>query len=388
MSKRGNSEGSIYRRKDGRWAAVVSIGYHGGKRKRKTFYGQTRRDVQEQLKAALRDQQLGLPVATDRQTLSQFLDEWLETVVKPRTRYSTHSSYSRLVRKHIAPELGRLQLVKVGPKEIQGLIVRKGEQGLSPRTCQYLRAILSSAFATALKWGLVHRNPATLVDPPKQRRPRIRPMSPDEARRLLAAVQGHRLEALYTVALAIGLRIGEALGLLWDDVDFERGTLSVKRALQRVDGKLQFVRPKSERAFRTVYLPRVAVEALQEHRKRQETEKLVAGSRWVENELVFPSSIGTPADARNVTRHFHECLAVAGLERQRLHDLRHACASFLLAQGVNPRTVMEILGHSQISLTLDTYSHLLPAVMSDAASKMDGVLEPSAPSSWEHRKPS
>jgi integrase len=187
-------------------------------------------------------------------------------------------------------------------------------------------------------------------------------------------MRGHRLEALYTVALAVGLREGEALGLRWDDVDLEAGTLSVRAAVQRLNGKLRMEEVKTDTSRRLIVLPRVAVEGLQAHRQRQLAECARLGKRWADTGLVFTSTRGTPLEPRNVVRHFHETLRKAGLPHKRFYDLRHTCASLLLVQGVHPRVVMEILGHSQIGLTMNTYSHVIPTLQKEAASRMDELL--------------
>jgi len=187
-------------------------------------------------------------------------------------------------------------------------------------------------------------------------------------------MRGHRLEALYTIAITVGLRQGEALGLRWQDVDLDAGSLRVRHSLQRIEGRLQLVEPKTERSRRTVSLPGVVVSALREHRVRQLQERLLAGSRWQESDYVFTSTIGTPLDGVTVTHRFQETLRRLGMPHQRFHDLRHACASLLLAQGVSPRVVMETLGHSQISVTMNVYAHVIPALQRDAADRMDALL--------------
>jgi integrase len=234
--------------------------------------------------------------------------------------------------------------------------------------------VLRRALNDALRWGLVARNVATLVTPPRGQRYEVRPLDPVQARRFLDAVRGDRLEALYSVALAVGLRQGEALGLQWDDIDLDSAALHVRHALQRVDGRLQLVEPKTARSRRTVILPATVIDALKAHRSRQVAERLTAGSEWVDHKLVFCSPMGRPLDASNVTHTFQRHLIRAGLPRQRFHDLRHACASFLLAQGVSPRVVMEVLGHSQITLTLNTYTHVLPSLSREAAERMNALL--------------
>lgn len=234
--------------------------------------------------------------------------------------------------------------------------------------------MLRTALGVARRWELVDRNVATLVDPPRAKRPKIRPLEPAEARRFLESVRGDRLEALYSVALALGLRQGEALGLRWQDVDLDAGILRVRQQLQRVDTKLTLVEPKTERSRRTLVLPPTIVEQLREHGKRQIAEKLWAGSKWVENDLVFSNRVGAPTQARSVIEDFHKALLNAGLPRIRFHDLRHSCATLLLVQGVSPRVVMDILGHSEIAMTMDTYSHVVPELQRDAANRMEDVL--------------
>jgi integrase len=375
MAKRGHHEGSIYQRQDGRWTASLTLGYENGKRKRKSYYGKTQREVREQLTAARHAQQQGMPLATDRQTVGRFLDRWLNESAKPTLRPRTYTSYAQLIRLHLAPELGRISLAKLSPQEVQELLNRKLAAGLSPRTVQYLHAVLRRALNQAVKWGLVPRNVATLVDPPRVQRADVRPFTPEEARAFLGAVQGDRLEALYTVALAIGLRQGEALGLRWQDVDLEAGALSVRTALQRVDGRLQLVEPKSATSRRTIALPQIASITLRAHRSNQLQERLFAGESWQESGLVFTTRLGKPLIARNVFRAFQRVLARAGIPHQRFHDLRHTCATLLLAQGIHPRVVMEILGHSQISLTMNTYSHVVPTLQKEAAIRMDDLLK-------------
>lgn len=371
---RGNQEGSIFQRADGRWCAVVSLGWRNGKRHRKHFYGRTRGDVREQLTAAMRTHQQGLPVDPERQTVGQFLDRWLTDCAKPSVRPSTFRSYEQLARLHLTPAFGRVLLPKLSPQHVQRFLNEKLAAGLSPRTVQYLCVLLRGALSQAVKWGLVARNVATLVSPPRVRRAEIRPFGPEEARTFLAAVASDRLEALYSVALAVGLRQGEALGLQWSDIDLDRATLTVRQALQWVDSKLVLVEPKSDRSRRTVPLPATTVRALRSHRARQLQERLLAGTRWQETGFVFTTSIGTPCDPHSVRRRYKAALKAAGLPTQRFHDLRHACASFLLAQGVQPRAVMETLGHSQISLTMNTYAHVMPTLLRDAADKMEAVL--------------
>ncbi len=371
--KRGNSEGSIFQRTDGRWCAVVSLGWRNGKRHRKHFYGATRGEVRDQLTAAMRAHQQGLQIDPQRQTVGQFLERWLSDCVAPSTRPRTLDSYTDTVRLHLVPTLGKVSLAKLCPQHVQGMINEKLGGGLSPRSVQYMHSVLSRALNRALKWDLVSRNVCTLVPAPRALLHRVEPLSPEDSRRLLDAVKDTENEALYSVAMALGLRKGEALGLRWQDVDLDGRTLTVRHQLQTVHGK-KLTEPKSERSRRMLPLPEFAVKALRAHRVRQHQARLVAGSRWRDTGQVFTTSIGTPMDTSRVSKLFRKALKKAGLPHKRFHDLRHTAASLLLAQGVQPRVVMETLGHSQISVTMNTYTHVMPVLLRDAAEKMDAIF--------------
>lgn len=391
--KRGRNEGTIFKRKDGRWCAVVDLGWENGKRKRKYLYGTTRTEVAEQLTKVLREKAQGLPVAVERQTVGQFLERWLEESVKRTVRPLTYQQYHQHVRLYLAPRdgkgrylplpaLGGLLLEKISPNHVQSVLNAKLGSGLSPRTVQLSLVILRHALDQAVKWGLAGRNVAKLVDSPKVKHFEIKPLTPTQARDFLKATHGERLEALYSVALALGLRQGEALGLRWSDVDFEARTITIRQTLERIGGKrfgepgrLQFVEPKTNRSRRTIAMPDAIAKALKAHRVRQMEERLAAGSRWHDNGIVFSTTIGTPIEPRSVVVDFKRVLTKAGLsDSLRFHDLRHSAASLLLAQGVQLRTIMELLGHSTIVLTANTYSHVMPEAMRDAAEKMDVVL--------------
>jgi integrase len=338
------------------------------------MYGTTAADVQEQLLKVRSEHASGLPIPTERQTVERFLNHWLETIassIRPRT----FQSYRILVERHIAPELGRLRLDKLSPQHVQALLARKSASGLSAQTVRHVRAILRIALNQAMKWGQIARNAASLAVAPKLERRSFRSLSPEEARQLLRTARGDRLEAMYSVALSLGLRMGEILGLRWRDVDLDGATLTVNQAIYRIAGKgLVTAEPKTDRSRRSLFLPDGVLSAMKAHRLRQLQERLAAGSRWQDRGLVFTSRIGTPCEPRNLFRGFKTLLREAGLPVIRFHDLRHSAASLLLAQGVPMRAVMELLGHSSISTTADIYSHVMPAMMRDVAEKMDAIL--------------
>jgi len=375
VTRRGPHEGSVYLRKDGRWQGAVHMGYEDGKRVRKFVIGHSRKETADKMAALLRARDERRPVPDQRAKVGPFLRRWLDDVAKPTIRASTYASYDDIVRLHLIPGLGHIPLAKLSPDEVQAFLNAKLESGLSPRRVAMLHAILRRALVTAERWGLASRNVAKLVDPPRVPRHEIRPLTPEQARLLLDAAVGDRLEALYVTALATGLRQGELLGLRWEDVDLEaRKTLRVSHSLARVKGKLELLEPKTERSRRMVVLPEVVVTALRAHRTRQRMERLVAGSRWVDTGHVFATTVGTALDAATVTRSFQRALDRAGLPRNRFHDLRHAAATFLLAQGFTLEDVKNLLGHSSIVLTSNTYGHVLEQRQRQVARGMDAVL--------------
>lgn len=373
-SRRGHGEGSISQRSDGRWTARVDLGYVNGKRKRKQIYGKTRKEVAEALKVLLRNQQQGLDITVERQTVGEFLTRWLADIVEPGKCPATYRAYAYVSRTHLIPALGHVQLAKLTPQHVQAMLRAKREAGLSPISVKQLRDVLRNALNQAVKWGFIARNVALLVEPPKVEQRDITTLTPDQGQQLLDAAKGDRLEALYRVALSLGLREGEALGLRWQDVDLEKGTLRIVVALQLVKGKLVLVKPKTTRSQRVLPLPATLVSALRAHRMRQLADRLVAGSRWQEHGLVFASKVGTPIHPRNLLRAFYLLLERAELTRMRFHDLRHSCATLLAAQGVPARVAMEILGHSDIRTTLSVYTHVLDDSKRQAAEAMERLF--------------
>jgi integrase len=378
----------------------VSVGFRNGKPIRKVYTATTRHEVKDKLTKALRDQQEGLPIVGEKETVAHFLAHWLEQVAATKVRPSTLESYRWITERHLIPGIGRYKLAKLSAQEIQAFLTDRLNSGrqphtmrgkkpaesiaaanpaLSARTVQHIHATLRTALDQALRWNLVARNVAGMVDAPRVRRQEVQPYTPEEARMLLDAVADDRLEALYSAAMAIGLRQGEALALKWSDLDFSAGTVELRNSLQRVKGKLQLVEVKAQRSRRTITLPAVALSALSRHRARQEEERHFAGERWQESGFVFTTTIGTPLDGTTVTHRFQAILKAAGLRRIRFHDLRHTCATLLLAQGVHPRVIMEILGHSQIAITMNLYAHVIPAMRKEVAAHMDALLAPTAP---------
>jgi integrase len=372
-TKRGNGEGTIFQRPDGRWVGRISLGYDtvAHKRLRKTVYGKSKSEVRKKLTELQSKADKGFTINTRSQSLGSFLDHWLNSVAKNNVRPSTYRSYEQIIRNHLIPGLGTYTLDKLTPQVIQNFLNAKSETGIST---EHLRRVLRAALSQAMNWELIVRNPAKLVSPPKKAQKEIAFLDVDQAKAFLEAVSNSHHEALYKVAISDGLRLGEALGLQWADIDFENRTLTVRKQLQRIDGKLQLVDPKTQKAKRTIPLPEFAIESLRQHRAKQLEMSLFQADVWQKSDFVFTSSIGTPADPRNIRRSLDEILKTHNLPKLRFHDLRHTCASLLLAQGTDARTIMETLGHSQISVTLNTYSHVMPQLQRDSADRMDALL--------------
>jgi integrase len=282
-------------------------------------------------------------------------------------------SYTDTVRRYIVPAIGRVALAKLEPGHIQRMLAGLTARGdLSPTTVRYTNTVLRIALGRALKAGKVIRNAATLVDPPAKARLELRPLSADEVGAFLESIADTRDAPLYTVAIGTGMRQGELLGLRWSDVDLEAGTLTVRHSLDR--RTFELAEPKTDFARRTLRLGGEVGAALRSQRRRQLEERVAAGSRWQERDLVFASPIGAPLDHAVVRRRLQAALAEAGLPRQRFHDLRHAFATLSLEQGEELGVVSKMLGHSNISTTADVYAHLTPAMAQRAADRLDVVL--------------
>jgi len=404
--RRANGEGTIGRRKDGRYEAKVFVRRSDGTYARRSVYGRTRKECRDAMLKLQARAESGLPVSTTKLTVGEYLTYWLHEVAEPAVRRTTFASYEPLVRLYLVPGLGRRKLRDLRAPHIrtwlnnvaqtcqccaQGKDARRAAKpGGKARCCakgeccnsvpsdttvRYLLKLLRAALQAATDEELIERNVARLVKLRAGGARKIAPLTVAESRRLLAATRAHRLSALWAVALGVGLRRGEALGLMWSDVDLDRGRLTVRRSLQRVDGTLTLHDTKTSTSERTIPLPRPLVRALREHRRRQLEERVSAGGDWQDLDLVFATPRGGPMEPRNVNRAFTALLRRAGLRPIRLHDLRHSCATLLFAQGVEAATVQRILGHSSITVTTSTYVDVIEQVQHDALSRLDGLFD-------------
>lgn len=376
---RGHGEGSIFQRKDGRWCVAVTVGRDAlGKPRRHYVYADTRREAQEKLNKILNEQQSGLFTEPSKATLAAFLEQWLEDSVRPSSARNTYDNYAIIIKKHISPALGGIYLAKLTPQHLQRFYREKRDEGLT-RTVRLCHAVLHRALNQAMKWSLVPRNVADAVDVPKVERKEGHALGQEEATRFLAAAEEDRLYAFYAVLMALGLRMGEALGLSWDDVDLDAGVLRVRRNLQWFNEGPQLVELKTAKSRRTLALPPVAADALRRHREAQAVERSVAVDAWDTEGawpgLVFTTGVGTPISPSAIrNRSMPKILKAAGLPKITPHGLRHTATSLLLQSGENPRVVADMLGHSTTRMTMDVYAHVVGGAQRAAADRMEGIL--------------
>lgn len=372
MGRRANGEGTVFLRKDGRWSASITL----SDGTRKTIYAKTKTEAADLKQKLLQEAAKGeMEQFTSNQTVEVFLFSWLEDTVKPNLRWGTYEHY-RWCTMHVVAEIGNIQLQKLTPQHIQRLHAKKRVQGCSPQSVKHMHRMLGKALNDARRWGLIERNVVSLVTPPRVPRYEMKVFTAEQARQFLAAAEGHFLEALFVVAITTGARQGELLGLTWDDVNFQAGKLHIRRTLDRQRGKgLVLVEPKTERSRRTIQLTDLALEVLKKHQKNQQQLKGYGEPGWNEHNLVFCNHFGRPLDhAVLMNDYFHPLLMKAKLPQIRFHDLRHTAATLMLQLDVHPKVVQEMLGHSSISITLDTYSHAVPTMQMGAVGLLSNLL--------------
>lgn len=373
MARRKYGEGSVFQRKDGRW--IASIRLESGKKK--LIYCKSKKDAYATLRKALHEKERGTLLAGPQQTLKPYLEQWLEQAHKLSTiRTSTYNMYRIVIYKHVIPLLGHIQLQRLTPQQIQTFYAKKLDEGLSAKRVRGFHAVLHRALEHAVKWNLVARNVCDLVTPPVPQRHEIQTLTSDQVQRLLHVARGHKLEALLTVAVATGMRRGELLGLHWQDIDFKTRSLYVRRSVNRI-GKFGIVEsePKTQRSRRKITLPAFVIDTLKQHQEHQQEMRAKAGTQWRETGIVFCNIYGGYLETSNLHDAFKRLLERAELPNIRFHDLRHSAATILLGMGVHPKIVQELLGHSNISMTMDIYSHVLPSMQQETMDRLDDLFK-------------
>jgi len=377
--KRADGQSSmIFNKSDRRWHGYVTVGTKpDGSLDRRHVAAKAQADCVSKMQALEVARASGtVPKAGKGTTVSEWLDHWRVNIAAGRVRPRTLESYESLIRLYLTPLIGSHRIDKLKPDDIENAYRQLTGGGLSNATVLRAHRVLSRALKVAHQRGMVTQNVAGLVEPPTVKRAETQlPFTSDEAKAVLAAARDLRNGARWTVALAVGLRQSEALGLQWRDLDLTAGTLSVQRGLHRVKGRgLVYEEPKADRSRRTVVLPQPLVSALKAHKTSQQKECLAAGPVWEHHDLVFAQPNGRPIDKKADWMAWRVLLALAEVRIIRLHDARHTAATLLLSGGIHPRVVMELLGHSQMRTTTDVYSHVMPGLAREAADILSTTL--------------
>ncbi|MFE3655923.1 tyrosine-type recombinase/integrase [Streptomyces sp. NPDC059165] len=369
-----NGAGTITKRKDGRYQAAVYVLQPDGTRARKFAYGKTWAECDAKRRELLDKVDQGVPVPTKSAKLSEWLPYWLENIIKPRRKRTTFAKYEVHVRLYLVPMLGSKRLESLSVADVRRFLVQL-EKKTTTATAKESHRVLRTALTAACREELVMRNVATLVEPPSVDAREMSPWSLDETLDFLGAARKDPLYAAFVLAIALGFRRGEIVGLRWENLDLDKREIRVRTQRQRVRGEVYEDDPKGRRRKQTLPLPAICIAPLRWQRMRQSAQRDRAGAAWNETGYVFTTRTGQPIEPRNLYRSFTRVADSAGLRVIRLHDARHGCATLLTAAGVAPRVVMEILGHSQIAVTMNVYTHVVQDTQREAVSHMDRLLK-------------
>ncbi len=360
MAKRANGEGNVYQRANGTWEARFSyLDPDTGARRRASFYGPSAKAVRDQLKTARERLDAGAPVKDATRTVGDWLAHWRATTLAVSDRKeSTRVRYANLCRKHLEPApFGAIPLDRLRPTNIEALVLAMRAKSLSDSTIRQTYTVLRAGLDGAVRDGLLARNPAALVARPGVPRTEARHLGASDVTAVLKHAQSSRYHAALVLIAATGVRRGECLGLSWDRVDLDAGTLKVAATIARVNGRLTITEPKTDRARRTIPLSPAVVAMLKRHKAAQAAEKLRAGGQWQDCGLVFTTELGASVDPRNLLRVIEGAAKAAGIEGVGIHTLRHSAAVRWLERGVHIKAVADLLGHSSIAITGDVYGH-------------------------------
>lgn len=390
---RGRGEGTVYKAADG-WRGQLSAGRdpQTGEPRRIGVSGKTRKEVVDQMTHLRAELQKGGFVIPTEMTLAEWMSIWLVDYMKPHLRATTWDSYETMTRCHVVPFLGTVKMKDLRPEHLQRLynqLLSEGRHdgggGLSSKTVRYIHGIIRGAMAQAIKSGLIGYNPTAAAVPPRKQQKEIQPLNTEQVLRLLEAAKDDRLYAAFRLEFMTGLRLGELLALTWDDVDLVQHLIRVRRTLLRVRDhsqadrktRLTYQEPKTTKARRTLPLPEELGTLLESHKEMQNQERSLFGAAYNDHRLVFCCEDGNPIDPRNFTRRWERLLQSAGLPHVRFHDARHTFATMLLEAGEDSKVVQEPLGHSEISVTLDIYSHVGIGLKRTAVNRLSGFLNES-----------
>ena len=373
MAKRGNNEGSIYKRSNGTWRAQISL-----EGKRLSFTAQTRTECHEWLRKILDLIDGGFTYSKSEYTSREFLEEWIQAK-KNSLRPKPARQYERIIERDILPAFGEIKLHQLNPSRINRYYAKLVSEGRGTRTIRLIHSVLHSALEHALRLGLISRNPSHGAILPRKKYREMAIFNEEQVSMFLIAASTSRFKLLYQLALATGMRQSELLGLKWEDVDWIKGTINVQRQAQEVRGRgVVFLEPKTQAGIRKIVLGKSIIEELQNHKRYQDGFKKSYHESWQEHYLIFATSNGTPFRQRNVGRDFYKIFERVNLPRIRFHDLRHTAASLMINRGIPIVVVSKILGHSKPSVTLNIYAHCVSDLQYEAAKVMEEITTPIA----------
>lgn len=365
-------------KKGNKWYAVLYTGKDEltGKWNRKWFSGfKTKKEAEKFLAEKVSEVAQGRYTEPSKESFGEYLETWLEDK-KLQVRPSTWKTYDWLARCYVFPQLGKMEISKIKPAALQKFYhqLQNRDEPLSARTVIQVHLLIKASLDRAVKWGMIPNNPTGAVDPPRYRKKEMEIWTEDEVRKFLEAAESHRLFGAFHLAVSTGMRMGEILGLRWSDIDFTKRSLSISQALAIGEKGYVLQEPKTKSGKRSIALSQSSLIVLEKHKRKQAAEKLRAGSMYRDHGLVFASTVGTPINSRNFARVYYTLRKKADVTPINFHSIRHTHASLMLKQGVHPKVVSERLGHSNISITLDTYSHVIPGLQQAAIDHFDDVL--------------
>ena len=324
----------------------------------------------------LRERDQGTAVVPEKITIDEYLDRWMAATKKGSVKANTFESYAYMLDQYVRPYLGSRRLDRLTALEVQHLMTQLGEKGIGPRTIRYAYGLIKDALGQAVRWGMIARNVAENVDPPRQVRKEMQALDEAQVGEFLKAIAGAKHEILFKFMLYTGVRPSEAFGLKWSDVDLDNGMVKIQRALTRIKTDWMLGPTKTSASRRSIPIALWLVAMLRRHQRLQAEARMKIADVWQDHGFIFCDEIGGPLRGQNIRRrHLRTALKRAGLPvTLRLYDLRHSCATLMLAQGLNPKIAAERLGHASVRLTLDTYSHVTPTMQQEASDKLDAIF--------------
>ena len=369
--RRARGEGSVFQRKDGRWVVQIELGDGN----RKQFYVKTQKEGIKKLREAQSELEKGTLATGPQQKLKDYIENWIENVHKDKLRISTYVKYKKLI-KYIVADLGDTMLQKLTPQQVRKFYTDMGKRGLSSKIINATHGVLHVALDNAVLWNYVSRNVCDLVKPPRIVSREVIPLTLEQAQKLFSYARKHHLEMLLTMAVVTGMRRGEMLALRWSNVNFETRSLLVLHTVDYIP-KYGYVQtePKTKTGKRAISLPYFLIDMLKLHKQEVLEQKHKQGDKWENRDLVFPDLQGGYLNPSYLLRVFKKLLQEAGIPHMHFHDLRHSAATILLGMGVNMKMIQELLGHSDIAITLGLYSHLVPAMQQDMVDKWDDAFK-------------